>query len=89
MGRIVKLHADIRRRNWRWPTKRQLEKWAKGKFAAVHSQSVQQTIAEFREAVGSTRQKRKNLAEKGDTEALAQAKSQWKTPRERSVTFTN
>jgi putative transposase len=89
VGRIVKLHAYIRRRNWRWPTKRQLEKWAKGKFPAVHSQSAQQTIAEVLEAVDSTRQKRKDLAEKGDTDALAQAKYPWKTPRERSVTFTN
>jgi putative transposase len=88
-ARIVKLHAYIRRRNWRWPSKRQLEKWAKGKFPGLHSQSVQQTIAEFLEAVESTRQKRKNLAETGGAEGLAQAKYPWKTPRYRSVTFTN
>jgi putative transposase len=50
---------------------------------------VQQTIAEFLEAVESTRQKRMKLAEKGDAEGLAEARYPWKTSRYRSVTFTN
>jgi hypothetical protein len=50
---------------------------------------VQQTIAEFLEAVEATRQKRKNLAENGDAEGLAQVRYPWKRPRYRSVTFTN
>jgi putative transposase len=86
---LVRLHGYLRRRNWTWPTKGQLETWAKGKFPGLHSQSVQQTIAEFLEAVEATRQKRKNLAEKGDAEGLAQVRYPWKTPRYRSVTFTN
>lgn len=87
--RLVRLHAFVRRRNWKWPSKGSLEKWAKGKFPGLHSQSVQQTIAEFLEAVDSTRQKRKNLKEKGDTAGLEQARYPWKSSRYRSVTFTN
>ena len=88
-GRLVRLHACIRRRNWKWPSKGALEKWAKGKFPGMHSQSVPQTIAEFLEAVDSTRQKRQNLREKGDAAGLEQAKYPWKTSRYRPVTFTN
>lgn len=50
---------------------------------------VQQTIAEFLEAVESTHRKRMKLAEKGDAEGLAEARYPWKTSRYRSVTFTN
>jgi len=87
--RLVRLHAFIRRRNWKWPSKGALEKWAKGKFPGLHSQSVQQAVAEFLEAVESTRQKRKNLKAKGDEAGLAQAKYPWRTSRYRPVTFTN
>lgn len=82
--RLTKLHAFVRRRRWKWPSKSQLERWAKGKFAGLHSQSVQQTVAEFFEAVDSTRQRRLKGATK--TEACYP----WKTrQRYRSVTFTN
>jgi len=87
--RLVRLHAFVRRRNWKWPSKGSLEKWAKGKFPGMHSQSVQQTIAEFLEAVESTRQKRKNLRDAGKLEQLEQARYPWKTARYRDVTFTN
>jgi hypothetical protein len=93
-ARLVKLHAYVRRRHWKWPTKGAFEKWAKGKFPGLQSQSVQQTIAEFLDAVDSTRQKRTNLKAKGDKAkgdevGLAQTKYPWRISRSRDVTFTN
>ena len=80
--RLIRLHAYIRRRQWKWPSYNDLARWSKGKFPALHSGSVQQICKEFIEAVDSTRQKRLN----GD----AEAKYPWKTKqRYRGVAFTN
>jgi putative transposase len=57
---MVLRHSRIRRMGWKFPTKRRWETWAKRRYPLLHSQSVQQIIAEFDEAVGSTRQLRKN-----------------------------
>lgn len=57
---MVQRHHRIRRMNWRWPTKGRWEKWAKKRFPNLHSQSVQQIIKEFLEAVNATRQLRRN-----------------------------
>ncbi|MBC7814049.1 MAG: transposase [Burkholderiales bacterium] len=62
---LVMRHARIRRLNWTWPTKGRWEQWGKRRYPNLHSQSVQQIIGEFCEAVNATRQLRKN----GHTEA--------------------
>jgi len=81
-ARLTKLHAYIRRRQWKWPSYNDLARWSEGKFPALHSGSVQQICKELIEAVGSTRQKRRN----GDPEAGYP----WQTKqRYRAVTFTN
>jgi putative transposase len=65
----------------KWPSKARWQKWAKGRYPGLHSQSVQQIIGEFCEAVQSARQLRKN----GD----ADARYPWKQPRYRDVVYTN
>jgi len=57
---MVLRHACIRRVGWTFPTKRRWEIWAKRRYPLLHSQSVQQIIAEFDEALRSTMQLRKN-----------------------------
>lgn len=57
-NRLVRLHKRIRRSRWKWPSKKQIEQWAKGKFPGLHSQSVQQTIADFLDTVESARKAR-------------------------------
>ena len=78
---LVLRHQRIRRLNWTWPSKRRWEQWAKGRYPHLHSQSVQQIIGEFDEALRSTRQLRK----KGDREA----RYPWKLSRYRDVVYTN
>ena len=81
-SRLTRLHAYIRRRQWKWPSYNDLARWSKGKFPGLHSGSVQQICKEFIEAIDSARQKRL----KGD----AEARYPWKTrQRYRAVTFTN
>lgn len=80
-SRLVRLHARIRRSRWKWPTKAKLEKWAKGKFPGLHSQSVQHVIDEFLEAVASSSSHRKAGNE--------QARYPWRQSRYRPVPFTN
>ncbi len=58
-GDLVERHYRIRRLQLRWPTKERWQKWAKGRYPGLHSQSVQQIIADFVEATESTRQLRK------------------------------
>jgi putative transposase len=57
---LVRRHARIRRLGWKFPTKPRLEKWAKRRYPGLHSQTVQQIIGEFTEAIASTTQLRKN-----------------------------
>ncbi|RIK24883.1 MAG: hypothetical protein DCC55_41015 [Chloroflexi bacterium] len=80
-GDLVERHHRIRRLNWKWPSKQRWEKWAKGKYPHLHSQSVQQIIGEFCEAVNSTRQLRKN--------GHPEAKYPWKKPKFRDIVYTN
>jgi putative transposase len=79
--RMCRIHAWCRKHGKPWPNRKQFEQWAKKKFPLLHSQSVQQTIDEFLEAVKSTRQKRQN----GDLKA----QYPWKQERFRQTTFTN
>ena len=54
---LLDRHFRIRRANWKWPSKGRWEKWAKGRYPYLHSQSVQQIISEFLEAVEATRRR--------------------------------
>ena len=74
-------HQRIRRLNWTWPSRRRWEVWARRRYPALHSQSAQQTIGEFDEAIRAIRQLRKN----GDREASYP----WKPRRYRDVIYTN
>ena len=78
---LVVRHARIRRLQWNWPPKGRWEQWAKKRYRHLHSQSVQQIIGEFLEAVDSTRQKRKN----GDKNAHYP----WRKRHYRDVIYTN
>jgi putative transposase len=78
---LVSRHHRLRRLNWKWPSKERWEKWAKRKYPNLHSQSVQQIIGEFCEAVASTRQLRRN----GHTEA----RYPWRKPKYRDIAYTN
>ncbi|MFL5803450.1 MAG: RNA-guided endonuclease InsQ/TnpB family protein [Roseiflexaceae bacterium] len=80
-GDLVTRHHRLRRLNWRWPSKARWQAWAKRKYPNLHSQSVQQIIAEFCEAVEATRQLRKN----GQLEACYP----WRKMRYRDVIYTN
>jgi putative transposase len=78
---MVLRHARIRRMGWKFPTKRRWEVWAKRRFPLLHSQSVQQIIAEFDEALRSTMQLRRN--------GVAEARYPWKMLHYRDITYTN
>jgi len=78
---LVERHHRIRRLNWRWPTKSRWERWAKRKYPHLHSQSVQQIIGEFCEAVNATRQLRKL--------GHSEARYPWRKPKYRDVVYTN
>lgn len=80
-GDLVERHYRIRTLNLRWPTKERWQKWAKGRYPGLHSQSVQQIIADFVEAVEATRQLRK----KGHEEA----RYPYHKPRYKGVIYTN
>ena len=58
-NRIVKVHKYCRKRHWPWPSKGQLQKHFKGRFA-LHSQTVQGIIDKFCANIDSTRTKRKD-----------------------------
>jgi hypothetical protein len=50
---LIDRHATIRRQGGRWPTTAELQKEVKGLFPGLHSQSVQQIVADFGEAIAS------------------------------------
>lgn len=78
---MVQRHHRIRRMNWQWPTKGRWEQWAKKRFPNLHSQSVQQIIKEFLEAVNATRQLRRN--------GHVGANYPWKLFHYRDIIYTN
>ena len=78
---LLERHFRIRRAHWTWPSKGRWEQWAKGRYPKLHSQSVQQIISEFLEAIESARQLRK----KGSQDA----KYPWKKIKRRDVVYTN
>jgi putative transposase len=78
---LTERHFRLRRRAMKWPSKARWQKWAKGRYPGLHSQSVQQIIGEFCEAVEGARQLRKN--------GHPDARYPWKKPRYRDVVYTN
>jgi transposase len=78
---MVKRHHRIRRMNWQWPSKARWEQWSQKRFPDLHSQSVQQIVKEFLEAVNAMRQLRKH----GHTEA----NYPWKLLHYRDIIYTN
>jgi len=77
---LVERHHKARVANTKWPSKADLQKELKGQYPNLHSQSIQQLIADFCEAVESARQLRKNNPE---------ARYPWRKPRYHAVIFTN
>ena len=59
-GDMVERHYRIRRANRKWPSKFRWQQWAKKRYPNLHSQSVQQIIGEFCEAITSARTLQKN-----------------------------
>ena len=80
-GDLVERHFRIRRRNLKWPSKARWQQWGKRRYSGLYSQSVQQIIAEFCEAVNSCRQLRKN--------GQPEAKYPWRKDKFRDVVYTN
>lgn len=78
---MVLRHARIRRMGWKFPTKRRWEIWAKRRYPLLHSQSVQQIVSEFDEALRSTSQLRRN--------GVTEARYPWKLLHYRDITYTN
>jgi putative transposase len=50
---LVQHHAEFRGQGSPWPTTAELQKQVKGLFPGLHSQSVQQIVADFCEAIAS------------------------------------
>lgn len=78
---LVEEHASRRTNCLPWPSKAEWQRMAKGRFPSLHSQSVQQTIADFCEAVQSTTELRRN--------GQSDARYPFRKPKYRQVIFTN
>jgi hypothetical protein len=78
---LVEAHADRRATGEPWPSKAEWQKRAKGRFPNLHSQSIQQTIADFCEAVTATVVLRKK--------SRPDAQYPFKKPKYRCIIFTN
>jgi hypothetical protein len=78
---LVEVHADTRAGAESWPSKAEWQKRAKGRFSNLHSQSVQQTIADFCEAVTATTVLRHD--------SRPDARYPFRKPKYRCVIFTN
>ncbi len=77
---LVERHADIRQQGGKWPSKADLQKEIKGLFPGLHSQSAQQIVADFCEAITSA----ESLRKKGDPFCYPHRKTLY-----RQVLFTN
>lgn len=78
---LVRIHHRLRRLHWHWPSKARWQEWAKRKYPGLHSQSVQQIIGEFVEAVASARALRAN--------GYPEARYPWRLCKYRDVIYTN
>ena len=61
---MVKLHKYIRKRHWKWPSKNDLQKHAKGRYS-LHSQTIQSLTDKFYASIDTIR----TLRKKGDKTA--------------------
>ena len=77
---LAERHATLRQLGGPWPSKADLQKEVKGLFPDLHSQSVQQIVADFCEAIASAEALRK----KGEPFGYPHEK-----PKYRQVIFTN
>jgi putative transposase len=77
---LVERHADIRQQGGKWPSKADLQKEIKGLFPGLHSQSAQQIVGDFCEAITSA----ESLRKKGESFEYPHRKTTY-----RQVIFTN
>lgn len=77
---LVERHASVRQQGGKWPSKADLQKEVKRQFPNLHSQSAQQAVADFCEAVTSAESLRKH----GEPFQYPHKKTRY-----RSVIFTN
>ena len=77
---LVERHASSRQAGEEWPTKAQLQKEIQRKFPGLHSQSAQQTVADFCEAIASA----ESIRRKGEPFEYPHRKTMY-----RQVIFTN
>ena len=77
---LVERHATLRQRGGKWPSKADIQKEIKGLFPGLHSQSVQQIVADFCEAVASA----ESLRKRGEPYEYPHRKTTY-----RQVLFTN
>ena len=77
---LVERHADVRQKGDKWPSKAELQREIKKQFPNLHSQSAQQTVADFCEAIDSA----ESLRRKGK-----EFQYPHKKPMYRQVIFTN
>lgn len=78
---LVERHFRIRKANRKWPSLQRWQSWAKGRYPGLHSQSVQQIIGEFCEAVASAYRLRRN--------GQVNTKYPWRRDAYRDVIYTN
>jgi transposase len=77
---LVERHAQARQHGGQWPTKTALQQEIKRQFPNLHSQSAQQTVADFCEAIASA----ESLRKQGESYEYPHKK-----PKYRQVIFTN
>ena len=77
---LVERHADARQHDGLWPSKADLQKEVKRQFPCLHSQSAQQIVGDFCEAIASAETLRKHGEPYGYPH---------KKPRYHQVIFTN
>lgn len=83
---MVKIHARIRRLQWKWPSFARWCAWAKGRSLGLSAQSVQQVVAEFIECLSATtaaRNAQRKLGEQVTENYTTRAQKY------RHVTYTN
>jgi putative transposase len=84
---MVEMHAVVRRFQWKWPSRAQWDRWARGRFLALSAQSVQQVVAEFCDALTAAARARKPQK---TASADVVARYPWRSQaRYRDVPYTN
>ena len=85
--KMVAMHAVVRRMSLPWPSLKQWDRWARGRFPALSAQSVQHVVKDFMDALSSAQKARSAQATAGSDVTAAYP---WKTKaRYRDVPYTN